>query len=167
MEIFVDEEIQLQLANNRNLSLSANDLNLVEVATFALNRLPSLYASSQEGIQKQKAKGMVQLKPKVKQAVAQGFAAVVRDPLRKSTPLPSEKTDTILDAKKTLTNLNDSFPKEELATLVDFMESFLQKVKREEITEQEVIKLFYLLDYYGDENGDGLFFSNKKVIWVD
>ncbi|MBL1211090.1 late competence development ComFB family protein, partial [Geminocystis sp. GBBB08] len=148
MEILVDEEIQYQLINNKALANIRDSLNLVEVATFALNRLPSFYASSREGIEKQKARGVVQLKGQIRQAVVQGIAAVTRDPLRKSTPLPKEKTDAILDAKRTLTKLNDTLPKEELAAIVDFMESFLEKIKNQQITEQEVIKLYYLLDFY-------------------
>jgi hypothetical protein len=167
MEIFVDEEIQYQLANNKTLTQSGMTLNLVEVATFALNRLPSLYASSKEGIEKQKAKGIVQLKPKIRQAVAQGFAAVVRDPLRRSTPLPKEKGDTILDAKKTLSNFNDTLPKEELAAIDNYKESYLKKVKNEQMTEQEAIKLYYLLDFYWEEDGEGLLSANNNVVWVD
>lgn len=167
MEILVDEEIQHQLNKNKALDNKRESLNLVEVATFALNRLPSLYASSTEGIQKQKARGIIQLKLKVRQAVIQGFAAVARDPLRKSTPLPAEKNDTILDARKTLSHLNESLPIEELSTIVDFMESFLEKVKRGEITQPEVIKLYYLLDFYWEEDGEGLLSSHSKVFWYD
>jgi hypothetical protein len=164
MELLVDEEIEYQLINNKALNNFAGKVNLVEIATFALNRLPSLYASSKEGIDKQKARGIVQLRQQVRQAVLQGIAAVTRDPLRKSTPL-QKKGDTILDARKTLTNLNDSLPKEELSTIVNFMESFLEKVKNREITEHEVVKLHYLLDFYWEEDGEGLTTSNQKVFW--
>ncbi|BAQ59603.1 hypothetical protein GM3708_7 [Geminocystis sp. NIES-3708] len=167
MEILVDEEIQYQLTHNKSLASVRNSLNLVEVATFALNRLPSLYASSKEGIHKQTARAVVQLKLQIRQAVTQGIAAVTRDPLRKSTPLPKEKNDTIIDAKKTLSKLNDSLPKEELSIIVDFMESFLEKVKNQKITEQEVIKLYYLLDFYWEEDGQGLLAPNAKISWYD
>ncbi|MGI0480910.1 late competence development ComFB family protein [Geminocystis sp. CENA526] len=164
MELLVDEEIEYQLLNNKALSNMADTISLVEIATFALNRLPSLYASSKEGIGKQKARGTVQFKQQIKQAVTQGIAAVTRDPLRKSTPL-QQKSDTILDARKTLTNLDEDLPKEELGTIVNFMESFLEKVKNQEITEHEVIKLYYLLDFYWEEEGGGLTASNQKVFW--
>lgn len=165
MEILVDEEIQHQLEINKALANIHEPLNLVEIATFALNRLPSLYASSQEGIHKQNTRAVVQLKLQIRQAVTQGIAAVTRDPLRKSTPLPKTKNDPILDAKKTLSQLSDSLPKEELSIIVDFMESFLEKVRNQEITEQEVIKLYYLLDFYWEEDGEGLLASQGKINW--
>ncbi|WP_017293768.1 late competence development ComFB family protein [Geminocystis herdmanii] len=164
MELLVDEEIEYQLINNKALNNMAGSVNLVEIATFALNRLPSLYASSKEGIDKQKARGVVQLRQQIRQAVVQGIAAITRDPLRKSTPLP-QKSNTIADAKRTLTNLNDSLPKEELSTIVNFMESFLEKVKNREITEHEVVKLHYLLDFYWEEDGEGLTASNQEISW--
>lgn len=54
MEAFVQEEIEFQLQNNKALSRSADYINLLEVATFALNRLPCYYASSIEGIERQR-----------------------------------------------------------------------------------------------------------------
>ncbi|NJQ98976.1 MAG: late competence development ComFB family protein [Hydrococcus sp. CSU_1_8] len=54
MELLVAEEIEKQLK-----SLSSEEvyfINQVEVATYALNRLPSLYASSEEGISWQNEK---------------------------------------------------------------------------------------------------------------
>lgn len=164
MELLVDEEIEYQLINNKALNNIADTVNLIEIATFALNRLPSLYASSKEGIEKQKARGFVQLKKQIRQAVLQGVAAITRDPLRKSTPL-QEKGNTIVDAKRTLTNLDNSVPREELSTIVNFMESFLEKVKNREITEHEVIKLHYLLDFYWEEDGEGLTASNEEISW--
>jgi Late competence development protein ComFB len=156
MEILVDEEIQYQLQHNKSLINKGETLNFVEVATFALNRLPSLYASSKEGIGKQKARALVHLKLDIRKSVLQGIAAVTRDPLRRSTPIPDEKADKLLDAKQTLNNLDDSLPKEELSAIVNFMESFLDKVKNKDITEQEAIKLYYLLDFYWEEDGKGL-----------
>lgn len=167
MEILVDEEIEYQLQQNKSLTNRGDSLNLVEVATFALNRLPSLYASSKEGIGKQKAKALVHFKLDIRKSVIQGIAAVTRDPLRKSTPLPKEKTNTILDAKKTLSNLDNSLPKQELFAIVDFMESFLEKVNKEKITEQEVIKLYYLLDFYWGEDGKGLPAINEQIFWYE
>lgn len=154
MELFVDEEIQYQLANNKALSQMGGYLNLREVATFALNRLPTLYASSMEGIerQKRKLKQQTELKRKIALAVSQAFAAVERDPLRRSTPLQEENKDTIEEAKKTISELGTELPTEELAWIVAFMESFLLNVKEKQVTNEEVIKLYYLLYYYWQEN---------------
>jgi len=154
MEIFVEEEIRYQLANNKSLNQTGGYLNLREVATFALNRLPTLYASSMEGIerQKRKLKDQTELKRKIALAVSQAFAAVERDPLRRSTPLQKEEDNPIQEAKKTISELGASVPQEELAWIVAFMESFLANVKEKQITHEEVVKLYYLLYYYWQEN---------------
>ncbi|AUC61414.1 hypothetical protein AA637_09710 [Cyanobacterium sp. HL-69] len=165
MEILVDEEIEYQLVHNKTINPNLRDyINPIEVATFALNRLPSLYASSTEGIQKQKRRAIIKYKKEIHQAVTQGFAAVERDPLRKSTPLSSEREDIISDARKTLTKFDENIPKEELSLIVEFMESFLNKIQNGEITSAEIIKLYYLLDFYWEEDGEGLM-QNKSVRW--
>ena len=64
-------------------------LNPDELMTYALNRLPPLYASSQEGLEHQLKRGKVQLKQKIVQAVQWAIAAVQNDPLRSRTPLTS------------------------------------------------------------------------------
>jgi len=158
MEILVDEEIQYQLENNKTINSTLTRFNLIEVATFALNRLPSLYASSTEGVERQrrKLKEDRNLKAKVALAVSQGFAAVERDPLRRSTPIIDEdqlkSQDIINQAKKTLSELSDVLPEKELNWLINFMEQFLAKVGNQQITEEEVVKLFFLLYYYWQEN---------------
>ncbi|MGL5035033.1 MAG: late competence development ComFB family protein, partial [Microcystaceae cyanobacterium] len=64
----------------------AKFITIAEVSAYALNRLPSLYVSSEEGkyFQLKKAEGMKEM---IRTAVMQGIGAVMRDPLRKSTPL--------------------------------------------------------------------------------
>ncbi len=168
MEILVDEEIEVQLKKNKTINPHNREyINILEVATFALNRLPSLYASSQEGIKKQKTRALIKYKQDIRQAVTQGFAAIERDPLRRSTPLPPDKQDVIGDAKKTLSNLDESLPKEELSNIVDFMESFLCRVQDEKIQPPEIIKLHYLLNFYWEENGTGMLGEDKNVVWID
>lgn len=158
MEILVDEEIQYQLENNKTISSTLTHFNLIEVATFALNRLPTLYASSREGVERQRSKLRQDrnLKVKVALAVSQGFAAVERDPLRRSTPIIDEdqlkSQDIINQAKKTLSELSDVLPEKELNWLISFMEQFLAKVGNQQITEEEIVKLFFLLYYYLQEN---------------
>lgn len=85
MELLVEEEIERQL-----LSYSSRlrpYLNKVEIATFALNRLPVLYATTQQGKQHLLKVGRKRRKDIIN-AVRQGFAAVQRDPIRQSKPLP-------------------------------------------------------------------------------
>ena len=90
MEILVEKEVEKQLSQINPRALKFIDP--IQVSTFALNRLPSLYASSQEGKYKQTQRVInnKNLQLEITKAVRQGIAAVQRDPLRKSTPLPQE-----------------------------------------------------------------------------
>ncbi len=89
MESLVHKEIHRQLKRLPQSLLEYIDT--VEVATYALNRLPPLYASSQRGKEKQEEKGMADLKADVNTAVRHAIAAVQRDPIRSSSPLPPPK----------------------------------------------------------------------------
>ncbi len=66
-------------------------IDLAEVIAYALNRLPALYATSEQGWQRMQARAKNQLQAEMVAAVRQGFAAVQRDPLRVSTPLQLQK----------------------------------------------------------------------------
>ncbi len=109
MEILVSEEL------NRQLKLIpprlAKYLNTHEIAAFALNRLPALYATSERGWRQQCVKGKRDYADQIKHAVRQGVAAVQKDPLRVETPLvpPSNQ-----DAEKALAALRQVLQCEEL-----------------------------------------------------
>ena len=150
MESFVAEEIESQLNSNETAHKMADYVNKLEVATFALNRLPCYYASCLEGIERQRRriKEQRELRKKIALVVAQGFAAIERNPLRQSTPIPKEQKDRIQEAKNTLPKLADSVPHVELTWIVSFMEAFLTNLKNEQVSSQEVVKLYYLLYYY-------------------
>ncbi|MGL5510050.1 MAG: late competence development ComFB family protein [Microcoleaceae cyanobacterium] len=62
-----------------------------QVETYALNRLPPLYACSREGLEQQRKRADGELRAQVKQVVRQALAAIQRDLLRKSTPLFQEE----------------------------------------------------------------------------
>lgn len=116
MEILVSEEIDRQI--NRLPSNIKKFINPIEVATYALNRLPALYASSQQGFNKQKIRGRAEYSVKVTQEVRKGFAAVQQDLLRSSTPLTAEAENNIdhdlQAAKAALRELADYLPKKDL-----------------------------------------------------
>ncbi|MGC9524708.1 MAG: late competence development ComFB family protein [Limnospira sp.] len=106
MEILVNEEIDRQLQH-----LSENLLkyiNRIEVATYALNRLPPLYASCQEGLAKQKQQAK-KYRSKIHETVRQALAAVQRDPIRLSTPLMSPEE---VQYEQTLRELIDLLPQQ-------------------------------------------------------
>ena len=94
MELLVAEEVNRQIV--RYPDNIRKFINRIEVATFALNRLPALYASSQQGFNKQKIKGRADHSVQITQQVRKGFAAVQKDILRCSVPLIAE-TEADLD----------------------------------------------------------------------
>ena len=91
MELLVAEEVDRQMAGLPERLLKY--LKRSEVETFALNRLPSLYASSEQGLHHQRQKGQQALKSEIAAAVRQAFAAVQSDPIRMSQPLAINAAD--------------------------------------------------------------------------
>ncbi|MGD1942140.1 MAG: late competence development ComFB family protein [Leptolyngbyaceae cyanobacterium] len=91
MELLVAEEVDRQMSGLPERLLKY--LKRSEVETFALNRLPSLYASSEQGLHHQRKKGQQALKQEIAAAVRQAFAAVQRDPIRMSQPLDISSSD--------------------------------------------------------------------------
>lgn len=91
MERLVSEEVERQKA--KLPSKLREYIKTVEVETYALNRLPALYASSEKGWQMQYEKAGKTQAEAVYKAVRQGIAAVQVDPLRASQPLSVRQND--------------------------------------------------------------------------
>jgi hypothetical protein len=89
MEALIAEEIKAQI--NQSSAYRTQKINVTEVATYALNRMPPLYASSQEGLYRQKQRAQKEFGPRLKAAVAQGLKVVTQTPLRLTTPLVPEE----------------------------------------------------------------------------
>ncbi len=102
MESLVADEVERQLKGLPERL--AKYLKRDEVGTFALNRLPALYAASEKGLEHQRIKARQELQLQITQAVRQALAAVQRDPLRASQPLqiavPHQQADAALDLLK-------------------------------------------------------------------
>lgn len=113
MEVLVEEEIERQI--DRYPANIRQHFNLIEVATYALNRLPPLYASCHEGFNKQKLKGRTEHSIKITKVVRQAFAAVQQDLLRSSTPLVTETSYESQEAQKALQELVDFLPHQEFS----------------------------------------------------
>ncbi|MEL6159082.1 MAG: late competence development ComFB family protein [Cyanobacteria bacterium J06623_5] len=91
MERLVAEEVERQ--KSKLPPKLREYIKTVEVETYALNRLPALYASSEKGWQMQYEKAGKTHAEAVSLAVRQGIAAVQVDPLRASQPLSVRKHD--------------------------------------------------------------------------
>jgi hypothetical protein len=161
MEILVKEAI-FQEFKKLPLNLS-QVLRPEEIAAYALNRLPSLYICSEEGqfYQRQKAEEM---RDKIQLVVKQSMAAIMRDPLRKSTPIQVSTIDaftevnsilrTLKDFVKKRSDINekskfDDLSKEIISVVNDYENSLLdlerflkiQNLSEEKITAQNLAKI--------------------------
>ena len=154
MELLIEREIGHHIRHRKRAINLNSYLNLLEVATYALNRLPTLYASSVEGLGHQQIRAKKYLIIKIKRTVSLAFAAIERDPIRKSTPLQSrevqlqQEQNTSNSLKKTIQNLDKVASQQELSWIVSFMKHFLERVSNQQISEKEVVKLYGLLYYY-------------------
>ena len=136
MELLVSEEIDRQMARLPNNIKKF--INPIEVSTYALNRLPALYASSQQGYNQQKLKGRSEFSVKITQEVRKGFAAIQQDILRSSTPLVSENEveidKSIKEAKSALQELADYLPEEDLTwkNIIRLVKPILAELKEQD-----------------------------------
>ncbi|BAZ46047.1 late competence development protein ComFB [Chondrocystis sp. NIES-4102] len=136
MELLVNEEIERQI--ERFPSNIKNFINPLEVATYALNRLPALYASSQQGFNKQKLKGKAEYSVQITQEVRKGFAAVQKDILRTSTPLLSEMERNLdadlKEAQEALEELAAYLPEKDLSwkNIVKLVKPLLAELKEQD-----------------------------------
>jgi molecular chaperone DnaK (HSP70) len=147
MEILVDEEITRQIKKYpANLTMY---INKVEVATYALNRVPPLYASCQEGLKKQKERGEREFRQQISTAVRQAFAAVQRDLLRSSTPLVSQEDSELQNAKIALQELAELLPQNDRSweRIVELIKPLLVKITNRDMTDEELCELSYQLRY--------------------
>ncbi|HSM82779.1 MAG TPA: late competence development ComFB family protein [Nodosilinea sp.] len=110
MELLVTEEVDKQVKTMQPRVLKY--LKRVEVETYALNRLPSLYASSEKGWQHQYEKAKRELHNQIRSAVRQAFAAVQVDPIRSSEPIRMQSTEA---ATVALDNLREILKQPDLS----------------------------------------------------
>ncbi|HEY9767559.1 MAG TPA: late competence development ComFB family protein [Coleofasciculaceae cyanobacterium] len=145
MEVLVSDEIDRQMVRLPNNIKKF--INPLEVATYALNRLPALYASSQQGFNKQKLKGRSEYSVKITQEVRKGFAAVQQDLLRTSTPLLAENEaeidQSIQEAQAALQELADYLPEKDLTwkNIIKLVKPILAELKAQDPTEANARKV--------------------------
>ncbi len=89
IEELVIAEIDLQISHLPQYH--RNQINLSEVAAYALNRLPPMYATSNIGWQKQRKKAATEMRQQIESAVRRALVSVKPDALRDSSPLPSQE----------------------------------------------------------------------------
>ncbi|MDJ0742564.1 MAG: late competence development ComFB family protein [Xenococcaceae cyanobacterium MO_167.B27] len=141
MEELVAEEIEKQL--KRYPKNTVKLINHVEVATYALNRLPPLYASSYKGLNQQKFKGKSQFNLKITQVVREAITIVQQDLLRDSSPLTIELDQVgqeLQEAENALRELGDFLPNKEISwkNLVRTVKPILIKLHQKKYQNKDV-----------------------------
>jgi len=103
MEGLVFQEIMRQFRDMPRWFRQSRKLE--EVIAYTLNRLPTLYASSQKGWQHQQQLAQRDFKDKIRETVREAFLMTRPDPLRRVEPLNSEHLpdqEVVLQALGTL-----------------------------------------------------------------
>ncbi len=89
IEELVIDEIELQISHLPEYRRS--QMNLSEVAAYALNRLPPMYATSKAGWLRQRKKAAIEMRSLIESAVRRALVSVKPDALRDSSPLPYQE----------------------------------------------------------------------------
>lgn len=107
-------------------------VNASEIVAYAMNRLPPLYATTEEGFQAQQQRARKELGQQIFVTVRRALVAIERNPLRMSTPL---QPPTEPDALSALQSLQALLQCEELTwnNLVDVVERSLNRAAQGEI----------------------------------
>lgn len=131
MEALVNQEIEKQLPKLQ--PKLARYINKIEVMTYAMNRLPALYASSQKGWNHQMLRAKKEFGNQVTVVVRQALAAVQRDPLRVEIPLKPKQE---VESQAALDQLKILLQDEQLtwSNLASVVEQTLIKTSQGEIT---------------------------------
>ncbi|WP_353260300.1 late competence development ComFB family protein [Prochlorothrix hollandica] len=98
MEILVEQEVTRQMAKVPIQMLQY--IRSVEVVTYALNRLPVMYACSEKGMQLQLKNAKKEFGPQIVQHVKWAMTAVQRDPLRQFKPVQQQDQRTLDELRK-------------------------------------------------------------------
>ncbi|MEA5535371.1 late competence development ComFB family protein [Crocosphaera sp. XPORK-15E] len=166
MELLVQEELDKQLKYYPQTLKSY--LNKIEVSTYALNRLPPLYASSVMGKEQQKRIGKYKYQAQINLAVRRALAAIECDPLRKSMPLISETSAEYQVANLALIKLQKFLQEHYLLpthqtlswhNLTTVMQQVFRKIAPDDFSSNN---LFSSSGYSRENNMNGQFFPLPK-----
>jgi len=161
MESLVAKEVERQRAQlPENL---AKYIDPVEVATYALNRLPPLYACSTQGWHYQQLQAKNQFRSEITTAVRQAIAAVQRDPIKLSDPLKPEETE-LKEAHAALQALQDLLEHKEIAwhNLVDVVQKALTKKAVDSV--KQVLSQKALINVTQQKTEE---FAVSRYDWID
>ncbi len=129
MEILVEEEVERRIQQLPEAHRAY--LNQMEIIAYALNKLPSLYATGEKGLSYQLQQGRTQHAAKIQQAVQLSLSAVLRDPILNYAPLRLQASAGMRDVLKRIRTLlhNEQIDWE---TLPEILEALVQNTPRGE-----------------------------------
>jgi Late competence development protein ComFB len=168
MESLVEKEIERQF---HALPHIAKHLDPIDVATYALNRLPPLYASTEKGKGYQELTGQGQLKPVIEKTVRQAIAAVQRDPLRQLPPLTAKTEGDRAKMKEAFDRLQEWLYSHHLLdldpvtseNLVGVVRTALRRVLKPHLTALEHLQAL-LLSKYGISVHEDITYENLAMV---
>lgn len=153
MEYLVMEEVNKQV---KLLPIKiARYIKSPDVVAYALNRLPSLYATSKRGWQRHLHHAKTELKEKISVAVQQGIIAVQRDPLRVSDLIytkqdniaTNENANAALDRLKVILRRED-LSWENLSSVVEQLLNSSEVVSRSSVNPRNYGRLSHSTDHW-------------------
>jgi hypothetical protein len=103
MELLVEAEVEQQLS--ALLPAQKAHLKDLDIAAYALNQLPALYATSERGLDYQIQRGRAKFAAQITQAVQRAIAAVRRDPIQNQKSLTAHQfvpSQAVLDQLRKL-----------------------------------------------------------------
>jgi hypothetical protein len=106
MEILVEQEVVRQIATHSALK----ELDTIAVTTYALNRVPPLYACSTYGLREQVQRGYQQYQHNIEQAVQWAITAVRKAPRHASQPLTQWIYEQVLSDLRSAQSLGQLNP---------------------------------------------------------
>jgi hypothetical protein len=90
------EELVIEETKNQVMRLSGGvkaKTSIDEIAAYALNRLPPMYATTRRGYIQQQKRAYNELKQEISQTISRGLIGVRKDSLKDSTPLPNSELE--------------------------------------------------------------------------
>ena len=153
MELLVTEEVNKQI-----LLLPMKTAQLIkspDVVAYALNRLPSLYATSKIGWQRQLARAKTEFSQQIQQAVHLGIIAVQKDPLHISDLINDSSADGEINqvANTALERLKVVLQREDLSweNLANVVENLLISfnIPEHQLNKSNYSRTRHSTDYWG------------------
>ncbi len=104
--------IQVEQQMKQMSSILARSIRIEDAAAYALNRLPTMYATSAEGLRQQQQRASTQLADELSSKVIQALLTLGKAPTRLMGPLPFNKFD--LEEEQALTELKPVLQRDEI-----------------------------------------------------